>query len=122
METMEEGVLRSGGGRGSRVLIRKQGVREERRERNGKKDRHYRSLGRYPPPRWPRGGRTGRLSLAAANTAMEAAIAECSKKPKRSAKTRGTEPLAHLTICEFLAGAEVLSGALELAVWVYVKP
>jgi len=53
---------------------------------------------------------------------MEAAIAEGPKRPKRSAKTRGTEPFAHLTICEFLAGAEVLSSALELAVWVYLKP
>src|SRR5215207_9780192 len=111
---MEERVLRSGGGRGSRVLIRKQGVREEQGERNGKNVRDSRSLGRPPrSPRWTRGGRNGRLSLAAANTAMEAAIAECSKKPKRSAKTRGTEPLAHLTICEFLAGAEVFSGALR---------
>jgi DNA-binding transcriptional ArsR family regulator len=59
-------------------------------------------------------------AAAASQAAMEAAIAEGPKRPKRSANTRGTEPFAHLTIREFLAGAEVLSGALELAVWVYI--
>lgn len=58
-------------------------------------------------------------STIATRTAMGAKM-EGPKRPRRKSETRETEPFAHFTIREFLAGLSVLDGALELAAWVYI--
>ena len=59
-----------------------------------------------------------RLELDSAGRAVAIARSEAaSKKPKRMLEA---EAFIHVTVREFLAGVQVLDGALELSVWIYL--
>jgi hypothetical protein len=61
-----------------------------------------------------------RLRPVEQSTIATRTATEGPKRPRRKSETRETEPFAHFTIREFLAGLSVLDGALELATWVYI--